>query len=110
MKTEGVDISPVAVDNAAAYLEETGYPQSAAMLRAIRRELTASEKQVAEQAREIERLKKFEPVCHCDPTGWNLNPIPPPCRYFEWDGGSDKVKVCVRCEHDETCHGEKANG
>lgn len=55
---------------------------------------------------EIERLKKFVPFCKCDPTGWNVNPIPPPCKHFEWDGGTDKVKVCATCEHDETCHAE----
>lgn len=39
-----VDIGEVAVDNAASYLDETNYPQSAAMLRALRAALTAAEK------------------------------------------------------------------
>ena len=38
-----VDISEVAVDNAASYLDETDYPQSAAMLRALRTALTEAQ-------------------------------------------------------------------
>lgn len=70
----------------------------------------AQQRRVIEaQKREIERLKKFEPVCKCDPTGWNLINIPPPCNHFEWDGGDDKTKVCARCEHDEPCHAGDAH-
>lgn len=41
---EAVDVSVEAVDNAASYLLETGYPNTAVMLRELRQQLTAAER------------------------------------------------------------------
>jgi hypothetical protein len=60
--TTPVDIGEVAVDNAASYLEETRYPHSAAMLRALRAALTARDELLRKILPDLESAVLGKPV------------------------------------------------